>query len=148
VSFDSLAPTRLALRANLWLLYLKDPAFSIVVKMPFEPTVLDHIALRGGSEGFEVWATGSAGQKLGESGKVVDVFDGFYQAFGHLLETGLQNFNNGLLLGVDLLLAASLLTAFLTELLFECHNGRMRNRIFLRGLGVLCGQNAFRADKF
>ena len=32
VSFDSLAPTRLTLRANLRLLYLKDPAFSIVVK--------------------------------------------------------------------------------------------------------------------
>jgi hypothetical protein len=30
--FDSLAPTRLTLRANLRLLYLKDPAFSIVVK--------------------------------------------------------------------------------------------------------------------
>jgi hypothetical protein len=33
VSFDSLAPTRLTLRANLRLLYLKDPAFSIVVKL-------------------------------------------------------------------------------------------------------------------
>jgi hypothetical protein len=31
VSFDSLAPARLALRANLRLLYLKGPAFSIVV---------------------------------------------------------------------------------------------------------------------
>jgi hypothetical protein len=31
VSFDSLAPTRLTFRANLRLLYLKDPAFSIVV---------------------------------------------------------------------------------------------------------------------
>ena len=30
--FDSLAPARLTLRANLWLLYLKGPAFSIVVK--------------------------------------------------------------------------------------------------------------------
>jgi len=29
--FDSLTPARLALRANLRLLYLKDPAFSIVV---------------------------------------------------------------------------------------------------------------------
>ena len=28
--FDSLAPARLALRANLWLLHLKDPVFSIV----------------------------------------------------------------------------------------------------------------------
>ena len=34
VLFDSLAPARLALRANLWLLYLKGPAFSIVVKSP------------------------------------------------------------------------------------------------------------------
>ncbi len=33
VSFDSLAPARLALRANLRLLYLKGPAFSIVVKL-------------------------------------------------------------------------------------------------------------------
>ena len=32
VSFDSLAPARLALRANLRLLYLKGPASSIVVK--------------------------------------------------------------------------------------------------------------------
>jgi hypothetical protein len=32
VSFDSLAPARLALRANLRLLYLKGPSFSIVVK--------------------------------------------------------------------------------------------------------------------
>ena len=32
VCFDSLAPARLALRANLWLLYLKGPAFSIVFK--------------------------------------------------------------------------------------------------------------------
>ena len=32
VSFDSLVPTRLTLRANLWLLYLKGPAFSVVVK--------------------------------------------------------------------------------------------------------------------
>jgi hypothetical protein len=32
VFFDSLAPARLALRANLRLLYLKGPAFSIVVK--------------------------------------------------------------------------------------------------------------------
>jgi len=32
VSFDSLAPARLALRANLRLLYLKGPAFSVVVK--------------------------------------------------------------------------------------------------------------------
>jgi hypothetical protein len=32
VLFDSLAPARLTLRANLWLLYLKGPAFSIVVK--------------------------------------------------------------------------------------------------------------------
>ena len=32
VPFDSLAPARLALRANLRLLYLKGPAFSIVVK--------------------------------------------------------------------------------------------------------------------
>ncbi len=31
VSFDSLVPTRLTLRANLRLLYLKGPAFSIVV---------------------------------------------------------------------------------------------------------------------
>ena len=31
--FDSLAPTRLTLRANLRLLYLKDPAFSIAVKI-------------------------------------------------------------------------------------------------------------------
>jgi hypothetical protein len=31
VSFDSLTPARLALRANLRLLYLKGPAFSIVV---------------------------------------------------------------------------------------------------------------------
>ena len=31
VSFDSLAPARLALRANLRLLYLKGPTFSIVV---------------------------------------------------------------------------------------------------------------------
>jgi hypothetical protein len=31
VSFDSLAPARLALRANLRLLYLKGPAFSVVV---------------------------------------------------------------------------------------------------------------------
>ena len=31
MSFDSLAPARLALRANLRLLYLKGPAFSIVV---------------------------------------------------------------------------------------------------------------------
>jgi hypothetical protein len=31
VPFDSLAPARLALRANLRLLYLKGPAFSIVV---------------------------------------------------------------------------------------------------------------------
>ncbi len=28
--FDSLAPARLVLRANLWLLHLKDPIFSIV----------------------------------------------------------------------------------------------------------------------
>jgi hypothetical protein len=34
VSFDSLAPARLALRANLRLLYLKGPAFSIVVSSP------------------------------------------------------------------------------------------------------------------
>ena len=34
VLFDPLAPARLALRANLWLLYLKGPAFSIVVKSP------------------------------------------------------------------------------------------------------------------
>ncbi|NDG72566.1 MAG: hypothetical protein EBY32_14975 [Proteobacteria bacterium] len=33
VSLDSLAPARLALRANLWLLHLKDPIFSIVVNM-------------------------------------------------------------------------------------------------------------------
>ena len=32
VSFDSLAPAQLTLRANLWLLYLKGPPFSIVVK--------------------------------------------------------------------------------------------------------------------
>jgi hypothetical protein len=32
VLFDSLAPARLTLRANLWSLYLKGPAFSIVVK--------------------------------------------------------------------------------------------------------------------
>ena len=32
MSFGSLAPTRLTLRANLRLLYLEDPAFSIVVK--------------------------------------------------------------------------------------------------------------------
>ena len=31
VSFDSLVPTRLTLRADLRLLYLKGPAFSIVV---------------------------------------------------------------------------------------------------------------------
>ena len=31
VSFDSLVPARLALRANLRLLYLKGPSFSIVV---------------------------------------------------------------------------------------------------------------------
>jgi hypothetical protein len=31
VCFDSLAPARLALRANLRLLYLKGPAFSVVV---------------------------------------------------------------------------------------------------------------------
>lgn len=36
VRFDSLAPARLALRANLWLLYLKGPAFSIVVN-PHRP---------------------------------------------------------------------------------------------------------------
>ena len=77
VSFDSLAPTRLTLRANLRLLYLKDSAFSIVVKMPFEPTVLDHIALQGGSEGFEVWATGSAGQKLRDFRKVVNALNQF-----------------------------------------------------------------------
>ena len=35
VSFDSLVPTRLTLRANLRLLYLKGPAFSVVV-MPLE----------------------------------------------------------------------------------------------------------------
>jgi hypothetical protein len=34
VSFDSLAPARLTLRANLWLFYLKGPAFSIVVNPP------------------------------------------------------------------------------------------------------------------
>jgi len=34
VCFDSLAPNRLALRANLWLLYLKGPSFSIVVNPP------------------------------------------------------------------------------------------------------------------
>ena len=33
VSFDSLSPARLALRANLRLLYLKGPAFSIVVNL-------------------------------------------------------------------------------------------------------------------
>ena len=33
VSFDSLAPARLALRANLRLLYLIGPAFSIVVNL-------------------------------------------------------------------------------------------------------------------
>jgi len=33
VSFDSLAPARLALRANLRLLYLKGPAFSIVLNL-------------------------------------------------------------------------------------------------------------------
>jgi hypothetical protein len=32
VLFDSLAPARLGLRANLRLLYLKGPTFSIVVK--------------------------------------------------------------------------------------------------------------------
>ena len=32
VLFDSFAPARLTLRANLWLLYLKGPPFSIVVK--------------------------------------------------------------------------------------------------------------------
>jgi hypothetical protein len=38
VSFDSLAPARLALRANLRLLYLKGAAFSIVVNsFPFLP---------------------------------------------------------------------------------------------------------------
>ena len=67
-----------------------------------------------------------------------------------MLETGLQNFHDGLLFRENLpLLAASLATflaTFLAELLFECHNGRIRNRIFLRGLGVLCGQNAFRAN--
>ena len=36
VRFDSLAPNRLAFRANLWLLYLKGPAFSIVVN-PHRP---------------------------------------------------------------------------------------------------------------
>ena len=34
VLFDSLAPARLGLRANLWLLYLKGSVFSIVVKSP------------------------------------------------------------------------------------------------------------------
>jgi len=34
VSFDSLAPAQLALRANLRLLYLKGPALSIVVNPP------------------------------------------------------------------------------------------------------------------
>ena len=39
VCFNSLAPARLALRANLWLLYLKGPAFSIVVNLlPTAPT--------------------------------------------------------------------------------------------------------------
>ena len=33
VFFDSLAPARLALRANLRLLYLKGPAFSVVVNL-------------------------------------------------------------------------------------------------------------------
>ena len=33
VSFDSLAPARLALRANLRLLYLNGPAFSIVLNL-------------------------------------------------------------------------------------------------------------------
>ena len=50
---------------------------SSVVKMPFEPTVLYHIALQGGSEGFEVWATGSAGQKPGDFRKVVDALNEF-----------------------------------------------------------------------
>jgi hypothetical protein len=33
VSLDSLAPARLALRANLWLLHLKDPVFSIAFNL-------------------------------------------------------------------------------------------------------------------
>ncbi len=33
--------------------------------------------LQCGSEGFEVWATGRAGQKLGESGKVVNALNQF-----------------------------------------------------------------------
>jgi len=105
----------------------------------FGASAVTDALLKGGSEGFKVWAASGAGQKLGEFGKIVDVFDGFYQAFGHLLETGLQNFHDGLLFRENLPLLAALLATFLAallaallaaflatflaELLFECHSG-------------------------
>ena len=42
VSFDSLAPARFTLQANLRLLYLKGPTFSIVVKSWCELAVVQH----------------------------------------------------------------------------------------------------------
>ena len=54
VSFDSLVPTRLTLRANLRLLHLKGPAFSVVVNSPgvvsesdFSPPVVEKWVRRG-----------------------------------------------------------------------------------------------------
>ena len=63
--FDSFAPARLTLRANLWLLYLKGPAFSIVVK----------------SSRLALWAFGFQ-QVIQEEGVPLEVTGGEAAGFG------------------------------------------------------------------